>query len=204
MPASPTAQITEDNTEADNTEAINEDEDLTESTDMGLTTNNVEESTVIINEPVRSKKPEKRKRPLQNEDKLLKMLKERDDRRQTIMASLLTKKDDDVDLFCRHIGQVLRDLPPIQKAEAKKSLSLVLSDYEIMAAKLMTTGTSTPENLYDMPGPSRSNSSATGTSYQYSPASIHHYDVSISPPQCDPNNDLPPKRVDDISDFLNL
>lgn len=48
------------------------------------------------------------------------------------------KKDDDIDLFVRHIGEVLRNLPQVEKAQAKKHLYEVLSEYEIMAAKKLS------------------------------------------------------------------
>ncbi|RZF37082.1 hypothetical protein LSTR_LSTR012574 [Laodelphax striatellus] len=55
---------------------------------------------------------------------------------QSLHESHVTNNNfDDVDLFCRHIGSVLRSLNPLQKAVAKKDLSSVLSHYEIVAAK---------------------------------------------------------------------
>lgn len=69
------------------------------------------------------------------EDYILKMWKQRDENKQTLFKTIVNRKDDDVDYFCSHIAEVLRNLPPVEKAEAKKHLSAVLSDYEIMAAK---------------------------------------------------------------------
>ncbi|XP_053615471.1 uncharacterized protein LOC128678150 [Plodia interpunctella] len=45
------------------------------------------------------------------------------------------KREDDVDLFCRHIAEVLRNLPQLYKAKAKKQISAIVSDYEIKAAQ---------------------------------------------------------------------
>ncbi|XP_049882875.1 uncharacterized protein LOC126378507 [Pectinophora gossypiella] len=75
----------------------------------------------------RTKMPPKTKR-------LAKFWKRRDKRVQSSVASK-SNRDDDVELFSRHIAQVLRSLPPIYKAEAKKQLSITLSNYEIMAAR---------------------------------------------------------------------
>lgn len=92
---------------------------------------------------------------------------------------VLTKsktKDDDVDLFCRHIAEVLRHLPPVLKAEAKKHLHLVLSDYEIMAAKNFhglsdCYASPSSESVYELPGPSSNESQ--NTTLPYSPAPVH-------------------------------
>ncbi|KAK4887040.1 hypothetical protein RN001_003311 [Aquatica leii] len=72
-----------------------------------------------------------------------KRLKERDEKRQTLLKTIVKRKDDDVELFCSHIAEVLRSLPPVNKVEAKKHLGIVLSNYEIMAARTTSSATST-------------------------------------------------------------
>lgn len=54
------------------------------------------------------------------------------------MKTIVQRKDNDVQLFCNYIGNVLRSLPPIQKAEAKRHISSVVSDYKILAARIAT------------------------------------------------------------------
>ncbi|XP_045508884.1 transcription factor Adf-1-like [Colias croceus] len=77
------------------------------------------------------------------EDSILKVWKERDEKRESLIKTILKKKDDDIDLFVRHIGEVLRNLPQVEKAQAKKHLYEVLSEYEIMAAKKLSNSSST-------------------------------------------------------------
>nr|XP_022905563.1 transcription factor Adf-1-like [Onthophagus taurus] len=72
------------------------------------------------------------KRRLKQES-ILHHFKQRDEQR--IPAK---KADDDIELFVRYMGEVLRSLPPVEKAQAKKQLHAVLSDYEIMAATYLS------------------------------------------------------------------
>ncbi|XP_013189947.2 uncharacterized protein LOC106134430 [Amyelois transitella] len=72
----------------------------------------------------------KERQIVRDEDKL-----ESDDTNVRRRDGDLRKREDDVDLFCRHIAEVLRNLPPLYKAKAKKSISAIVSDYEIKAAQ---------------------------------------------------------------------
>ncbi|XP_063391324.1 transcription factor Adf-1-like [Cydia fagiglandana] len=60
-------------------------------------------------------------------------LQERDKEPSTLFKNN-RKKGDDIDLFCRHLEEVLRNLPPIEKAKAKLEMNNILSKYEILVA----------------------------------------------------------------------
>ncbi|CAG9840726.1 unnamed protein product [Diabrotica balteata] len=120
------------------------------------------------------------------DDDLLNIWKERDKKRETFFKSIVKKrKHDDVEAFCHHIGEVLRNLPPVEKAEAKKHLSMVLSDYEIKAARnaCATQGCSSGSNCAslqsssdELPGPSCSPHYPP-----YTPGSVHYLSSDCSP-----------------------
>ncbi|XP_026735798.1 transcription factor Adf-1-like [Trichoplusia ni] len=90
------------------------------------------EATEVVPNVVKATTPKKKKK--KKEDIFLTLWKQRDEQRQELYKNMVRKIDDDIDLFCKHIGEVLRNLPPYEKAKAKKHLGEVLSDYEIMAA----------------------------------------------------------------------
>ncbi|KAK4884137.1 hypothetical protein RN001_000408 [Aquatica leii] len=96
-----------------------------------------------IEKPLEPRTPNKRLKRINNDDKLFNLWKERDEKRQTLLKTIAKRKDDDVELFCIHIAEVLRSLPPVNKAEAKKHLGIVLSNYEITAARTTSSATST-------------------------------------------------------------
>lgn len=104
----------------------------TQETDYDEAENNIE--TISKEEEIQIPK-KKRQRRTDGESNIINLWKERDDKRRDLLQTLEKKKEDDIDLFCRHIGKVLRNLSPVYKAEAKKQLNLVLSEYEIMAAR---------------------------------------------------------------------
>ncbi|XP_061726303.1 uncharacterized protein LOC133531907 [Cydia pomonella] len=56
------------------------------------------------------------------------------DKVQSTLFKTNRKKGDDIDLFCRHLEEVLRNLPPIEKAKAKLEMNNILSKYEILVA----------------------------------------------------------------------
>lgn len=91
-----------------------------------------------------------------NEINFIKLLKELEEKRCELINDVINKKEDDLDLFCRHIGEVLRNLPSLHKAEAKKQISVILADYEIMVAKIAANndsqqGTSSVPETAEMP-----------------------------------------------------
>lgn len=75
-----------------------------------------------------------------NEANMIKLLKDLEEKRSDLIKDVINKKEDELDLFCRHLGEVLRNLPPVYRAEAKKQISVMLSDYEVMAAKIDANG----------------------------------------------------------------
>lgn len=81
-----------------------------------------------------------------------------------------------IDLFFRHIGEVLHILPPYEKPKVKKQLGDVLSDYEIMAAS-HSSGSSTSSSLSN----STSNERSTSSSGLYTPSHSPHFIRSYSP-----------------------
>lgn len=137
---------TENGTIIETTDSSHEEEVLVrESADIILSStplneiqNTIDKVTKTLNNKTKQQKKikSKYKRLVRyNEDDLLKLWKERDEKRQSLMKSIMEKKNDDVDLFCQHIAEVLRNLPPVEKAQAKKHIGLLLSDYEILAAR---------------------------------------------------------------------
>lgn len=54
-----------------------------------------------------------------------------------------SNKKDDIEYFCLHVAEVLRKLPPVEKAKAKKQLNDVLFAYELMAAQSSSDAPST-------------------------------------------------------------
>lgn len=127
------------------------------------------------------------------EDLILKVWKDRDQNRQTLIRSIIKKKDDDIELFIRHIGEVLRNLPQLEKARAKKHLYAVLSDYEIMAAENVSTSlgsnynsdisTSLSEisNSSNSPGPRDSDQSRSRSVPHMPDSAIHVSDPAFQP-----------------------
>lgn len=104
----------------------------TQETDDDEAQNNNE----TISKEVEIQNPKKKRpRRTDGESNMLKLWQERDAKRRDLLQTFEKKKEDDIDLFCRHIGEVLRNLSPIYKAEAKKQLYLVLSEYEIKTAR---------------------------------------------------------------------
>lgn len=56
-------------------------------------------------------------------------------------------------ILCRHIAEVLRSLPPVYKAEAKKEIGTLVYNYEIKAAK-MQEDTHSTYHINSSPGSS--------------------------------------------------
>lgn len=170
----------------------------------------IQDSVNSITEKLNNKSKEETtahsKEKCTNKDDLLKMSKEREERRQVVMTSIMKTKEDDVDLFCRHIAEVLRHLPPVHKAEAKKHLNLVLSDYEIMAAKNFNGSSdcyasSTSQSFDELPE-SCSNESQNATSYSPWPTYYKATStMSVSPTDlsCQAN-----EESKDFQDYLNF
>ncbi|RVE41664.1 hypothetical protein evm_013687 [Chilo suppressalis] len=100
----------------------------------------------------RERTPEKKLKRSMNDEEFFKYWQERFPNRENELKRIINKnEDDDVDLFCRHIEKVLRSLPPVYKAKAKKEIGILVSDYEIKAAQM-----SAPESGRALPGPSGS------------------------------------------------
>ncbi|GBP09532.1 hypothetical protein EVAR_76546_1 [Eumeta japonica] len=83
--------------------------------------------------------------------------------------NMVRRMNDDIDLFCRHIGEVLRNLSLYEKEKAKKRLREVLSDYEIMAASHLSG-----RNTFSSPSNSTSNDRASTSSELYTPSPRHN------------------------------
>ncbi|KAK4877039.1 hypothetical protein RN001_009545 [Aquatica leii] len=126
--------------------------------------------------------PNKRLKRINNDDKFFNLWKERDEKRQTLLKTIVKRKDDDVELFCSHIAEVLRSLPSVNKAEAKKHLGIVLSNYEIMAARTTSSATSTNTVCSDIdilsPTPHSSSLSSYDLSVPYASPLSEHADRS--------------------------
>lgn len=93
-----------------------------------------------------------------------------------MIKTIVQRKDDDVQLFCNYIGNVLRSLPPLQKAEAKRHLSSVVSDYEILAARI-ATGTERSDTLSSSYYITSSEGSGSSTNVSPGPTDTHHLSV---------------------------
>ncbi|KAK4874631.1 hypothetical protein RN001_013991 [Aquatica leii] len=128
-----------------------------------------------IVKPLEPRTPKKRLKRINNEDKFFNLWKERDEKRQTLLKTIVKRKDDDVELFCSHIAEVLRSLLPVNKAEAKKHLGTVLSNYEIMAAR--TTSVCCDINILSST-PRSSSLSSYDLSVPYASPSSEHADGS--------------------------
>ncbi|KAK4874634.1 hypothetical protein RN001_013994 [Aquatica leii] len=135
-----------------------------------------------IEKPLEPETPNKRLNRINNDDKFFNLWKERAEKRQTLLKTIVKRIDDDVELFCSHISEVLRSLPPVNKAEAKKHLGIVLSNYEIMAARTTSSATSTNTVCSDIDILSSTPRSSCLSSYDlsvpYSSPSLEHVDGS--------------------------
>uniref|UniRef100_A0A6P7FTQ3 Uncharacterized protein LOC114331069 n=1 Tax=Diabrotica virgifera virgifera TaxID=50390 RepID=A0A6P7FTQ3_DIAVI len=146
-------------------------------------------SAAVVNITETSQKPRKQIKiggKRKKDDNLLHIWKERDKKRETFFKSIVKKRNhDDIEAFCHHIGEALRNLPPVEKAEAQKHLSMVLSDYEIQAARnaCATQSCSAGSNCAspqsssnELPGPSVSPHYPP-----YTPGSVHSLSSDCSP-----------------------
>lgn len=140
FPASP-ANENEDNTEDNDEEqmftghSVVQDED-TLNTPTPETINIKQElPDDKLNKPPIQNQKQKHQKGAISRGKIMKMWKGREINRKRLLKPTMKKKDDDVELFCRHIAEVLRSLPPVYKAEAKKEIGAMISDYEIKAAR---------------------------------------------------------------------
>lgn len=129
------------------------------------------ETSLVLNET-----PIKVKRFKQSDDNIINIWKERNEKRQDLIKTIVQRKDDDVQLFCNYIGNVLRSLPPLQKAEAKRHISSVVSDYEILAARI-ATGTERSDTLSSSYYITSSEGSGSSTNVSPGPTDTHHLSV---------------------------
>ncbi|XP_045780755.1 uncharacterized protein LOC123877868 [Maniola jurtina] len=149
----------EDSVDSDHLERESQNQDTEET-----------ETSLVLNET-----PIKVKRLKHSDDNIIKIWKERNEKRQDLMKTIIQRKDDDVQLFCNYIGNVLRSLPPLQKAEAKRHISSVVSDYEILAARI-TTGTERSDTLSSS-YTSSPEGSESSTNVSPGPRDTHHLSI---------------------------
>ncbi|KAG6446901.1 hypothetical protein O3G_MSEX004665 [Manduca sexta] len=154
------------NYEADHN--VNQNSDNDQESSYSENQNSDNNTTETVNDaPKRKGKPKsklKRFKRTNVENNLLKKRKERDQKRQTLLHSIAKKKCDDVEYFCRHIAEVLRQLPPVEKARAKQHLNSVLSEYEIMAARNTVEGHNSTSTYFS---PESCASPSSNSAYQW-------------------------------------
>lgn len=160
---------------------------------------NGEEENDMPNKDNKAEKPiKKRQKRTNTDDQVLKLWKERDSRRQDLLKTMVNRKDDDVALFCGHIAEVLRSLPPLFKAQAKRQLGIILAEYEIMAARSVSCPTLASANPTDTNIASRTSSAMS----QYSTILSNDSNASHTPSSEGSAHAMPgPSNVTQIIDF---
>lgn len=116
---------------SDDEDSIRETEEEQQGFRVAIPTSSTDQTYPVVCEVVKARKKIISKQPNRQ---FMKLMRQRKEQRNTSFQTITKKKVDDVDLFCGHLAEVLRNLPPVEKAKAKQHLNNVLSKYEIMAA----------------------------------------------------------------------